>query len=260
MKGKFKAAVIVISGDERQRSLAETLLMRGHEVSVSESAPADAISAVSGSDAVIFPRYLPCEVLHAVPGMVSSCGPDAVVFSWEHLDCPRRVYDLSCDEFFLWQNAKITAEGALFCAMKQLRRTIAGARVLVLGAGRVAECTADIFGSVGASVTIAARNTASLARASARGWSAVNINNVDLCGYDVIINTVPCRIINEDAVPAGTVLLELASPPYGFDLEHARSRNIIAERLPSLPAAYAPVSAASAIADVVERVMEGERS
>ena len=51
----------------------------------------------------------------------------------------------------------------------------------------------------------------------------------------------------------GALVLDLASPPYGVDLEAAEKLNFEARREPGLPGRYCPMSAARALYNAVLR-------
>ena len=82
-------------------------------------------------------------------------------------------------------NAVPTAEGAVQIAMEQLPITIHGARVLVVGFGRVGRALAQRLAALGAKVTVAARRYESLAWAQASGYGAEQTGQLAgwLCGW-----------------------------------------------------------------------------
>ena len=71
--------------------------------------------------------------------------------------------------------------------------------------------------------------------------------------YDVIINTVPARVLEKEigTVKKGCYLLELASAPYGFDPENAQNINF--EIGASLPGKISPESAGLEILSCILR-------
>ena len=54
--------------------------------------------------------------------------------------------------------------------------------------------------------------------------------------------------------------MELASAPYGFDLDMAKALGVQCVPLPGLPAKYSPRSAAMALRDAVVQLLEEERA
>ncbi len=79
-------------------------------------------------------------------------------------------------------------------------------------------------------------------------------NDCNLGNYDLIVSTVPCNIFFEEdlaKIKKGAKLIELASPPYSFDLGVADSLDIDYQVLPSLPAKVLPVQSAELICEFV---------
>ena len=67
----------------------------------------------------------------------------------------------------------------------------------------------------------------------------------------IIINTVPATVLYEaqlERLDKQTMLIELASFPYGFDSAKAMSLGLEVALLPALPAKYAYASSAAAMA------------
>ena len=70
----------------------------------------------------------------------------------------------------------------------------------------------------------------------------------------------PARILNEAAlarIGGETLLIELASPPYGADPETAKRLNVRMVLAGGLPGRYAPMDAGAALFEALQqRVME----
>lgn len=157
-------------------------------------------------------------------------------------------------------NAVPTAEGAVQIAMEQLPITIHGARVLVVGFGRVGRALAQRLAALGAKVTVAARRYESLAWAQASGYGAEQTGQLAgwLCGYDLVVNTVPALVLGEaelaDLKP-DCLVLDLASKPGGVDLEAAGRLGRTVIWALSLPGKVAPVTAGSAIKNTIYHML-----
>ena len=117
-------------------------------------------------------------------------------------------------------NAVPTAEGAIQLAMEHLPITLHGARVLIIGFGRVGRLSAQRFAALGARVSVAARSYEQLAWAQALGLGAEQLGHLTgwLCGYDLVVNTVPATVLHraelEDLKP-DCLIIDLASKPGG---------------------------------------------
>ena len=82
---------------------------------------------------------------------------------------------------------------------------------------------------------------------------------------DVIVNTIPAHVLGADALEAigrDTPIVELASPPYGMDMQEAVRRGLQVCVESGLPGRYAPMDAGGALFDALARGMaeieEGE--
>ena len=157
-------------------------------------------------------------------------------------------------------NAVPTAEGAVQLAMEHLPITIHGAKVLIIGFGRVGRLTAQRFQAMGARVSVAARKYDQLAWAQAMGFGGEHLSNLKgwLCGYDLIVNTVPAQVLGreelEDIKP-DCLILDLASKPGGVDLGAAGALGLTVIWALSLPGKVAPVTAGAAIRDTIYNML-----
>ena len=80
-------------------------------------------------------------------------------------------------------------------------------------------------------------------------------------GYDLIINTVPARLLSGEILhrmSAGTVILDLASVPGGIDLDTAGKLGLNVTWALSLPGKYAPITAGIMIGETVLSYLESE--
>ena len=153
-------------------------------------------------------------------------------------------------------NAVPTAEGAVQLAMEHLPITIHGARVLICGFGRVGRATAQRFGALGAKVSVAARSYGQLAWAQAMGFGAEELSRMSgwLCGYDLIVNTIPARVLGRaelEDLKEDCLILDLASKPGGVDLAAAGDLGRTVIWALSLPGKVAPVTAGAAIRSTI---------
>ncbi len=280
-----RTKVAVLGGDERQTRLSSILAGSGYKVSAYGTDGAatgvtrygTAEEAVSDSDAVIFPlpavksgAYLneKSDVRVSVTKILDAIKSEAVIFAGKadadfKALCADRglcLIDYYDSEPFTVKNAWLTAEGALHVYMSEKKISVRDGEILVIGSGRVAKCAAWAFSALGAGVTVMARNKGALI-----WWSLEGVRTVDLDdkearlhafahGYDAIINTVPVTFITGCAlslIPEKTMVIDLASSPYGVDIAEARERGVELHRAPSLPGRYAPESAARVIAEEI---------
>ena len=175
-----------------------------------------------------------------------------------------RISDYAKREAFALMNAVPTAEGALLLALQNGKRTVFGMRVAVIGYGKVAFATAKLFYAVGADVTVFARKAQARIEAHMMGYTAKPISELSECidAYELLINTVPARILNREALSKmskNALLLELASAPFGLDFEEAANLGIHAECASGLPGRFFPETAGYAVADTVLDILREKK-
>ena len=164
------------------------------------------------------------------------------------------------DEQYLIENANLTAEGAIWAAMNKMSIALSHAKCLVIGYGRIGKELTKKLRSLGAEVTVAARSAESREEA---GENSIPISEIRSAvgKADLILNTVPRLIISENSlfsIKNTAFLLELASKPYGFDLQRAKAIGIRAYLESGLPGRYCPESAAFALYQFIERSVKIE--
>ena len=170
------------------------------------------------------------------------------------------MIDLWADEALLWDNARLTAEGALASAMRASTRALAGMKCLVIGWGRVGRALTEMLVALGTRVTVASRTHSGRNRAVERGAEAADTACM-AHGRKLVFNTAPAMVLDGatlEAADPDAMLIDLASPPYGIDLRAAWNRGLRAWREPGLPGRYCPQSAAEAILRAMDRSGRGE--
>lgn len=172
---------------------------------------------------------------------------------------PFRLVDLAQDEAFVRRNAQLTAEGALAAALKG-EWALLDRRCLVLGYGRIGRALTRALLGLRAPVTVCARRANARALARDVGASVCSFEGLKplLGSFDLIFNTVPAPVLDGEAlcaISSRALLMDLASPPYGFDLAAARELGLDARRESGLPGRYCPESAARALLMAVERAL-----
>lgn len=164
---------------------------------------------------------------------------------------------------FVMGNAAITAEGALWRLMEESERTVQGLRVLVCGWGRIGTLLSLRLAALGAYVGCVARRDEDRAMIEALGLEVLEYCRLEssIGGFDAVVNTVPARVITDPMLcmmADGAMVMELASPPGGFDRKLAENIGLRVLYAPGLPGVYAPESAAALIKETVYKVISEE--
>ena len=269
----------LLGGDGRAVRLCALLRADGHEVrpfSLENALPdcvPEAEEAVAWAESVVLP--LPSErdgLLNAplssfkspCAPLLSFAAPGTRVFAGgageELRSACRRgglpLTDLLRREDYALRNAELTAEGAV-ALLLQGEGALRGSEVLIAGFGRIGRRLAAKLLALGAHVTVLARAPEDRALAEILGCRALK-SLAEAPAPDAVVNTVPAVIFGQaELVGFGEArLLELASAPYGFDREAARSLGKRVELCSGLPGKCAPLAAAEAMRDVIYSVLE----
>lgn len=173
-----------------------------------------------------------------------------------------KCVNLWADERLLRENAYLTAEAAVATAMRH-SGGVRGRRSAVIGYGRIGSALVEILGHMGSEVTLYSRSAEKRRMAGAAGALALDMEEIadSIGSAELIFSTSPALVLDEGRlarVSKEAMLIDLASPPYGFELEEAREKGLRAYREPGLPGRYCPLSAARVIYGAVVRWEESE--
>ncbi|MGC8486991.1 MAG: hypothetical protein ACP5QO_02040 [Clostridia bacterium] len=161
------------------------------------------------------------------------------------------------DPTFVWENARLTGEGALAWALSRTTQTLRGAHPVVYGFGRVGLAAAYYLGAVGCRVHVVSRNDNERGAAGVLGHIPHRLGALPP-DITLVINTIPAPVIDEEEAAqfgGNTPVLDLASDPGGFS---QRARRLLGDRLerrPGLPGLAVPETAARVLREALVRVL-----
>lgn len=271
--------ISVIGGDLRQAEVAKLFSDAGYEVTTyGMKNPSDAtIQQASDADVIIFPMPV-CigkkinapffdgeiyaeEILDNMSWKTIVLGGKFPDFMKERMKRRNIIFEdyLEREELAI-KNAEATAEGALEIAIRETPITINESRSIVTGWGRIAKFMALMLRSLGSEVTIYARKLSARAEAQSLGFKALDISDMknNISGYDIIINTVPAMLFDEEALiktDKNTLIIDLASKPGGVDFEAADALGIQAIQALGLPGKTAYRTAGKIIYEAIENIL-----
>lgn len=283
---KHTLNIWVIGGDLRQAKLAGLLQNDGHMVhtyalDTAPELPSACEPELTGAelaDCVILPLPVTgsgtmlnaplSDQAHPLSQILDALHPGQIICAGkagEHTLALARERGLILHDYFAREelavaNAVPTVEGAIQIAMEELPITLHGARVLVMGYGRLGRLLAHRLDALGARVSVCARKWADLAWIEAFGYGVEQTDRLEgwLCGYDLLINTIPAPILDQARLAElkpGALVIDLASRPGGVDTDAARRLGIKAIRALSLPGKAAPVTAGRAIQSTIYNIL-----
>ena len=276
----------VVGGDKRNIALAEMLFRLGHRVKMygfinyERETPMQCkniYEAISGAEYVIGP--MPCAhggvlnaPFHNAPILVEDLlrlikpsqtfiagyiKPETFVVAEKY---GVNAIDMLSREELLVQNAIPTAEGAIKIAIEETDITLHGSNMLVIGYGRIGTVLSRMLRGIGAAVSTVVNSGRAVALAKSCGHKAVRFADMEeqLREADVIFNTVPKILLdkrNMKHIRKETLIIDLASPPYGVDINVARDFGLKVLFATSLPGKIAPVTTAGYIMETINHII-----
>lgn len=249
--------IAVVGGDEREQEIARLAATTGATVRAFgfpwpedgiegvERAPNPA-QALEGARYALFPipgiseeghLYAPAAAspIRSDAYLLGRMASDAHVILGQADENLRRVaettgiglHEYEDDQELMLLRGPAIVEGALQQAIDATDVTIHGATVCVVGYGNIGGLLTKTMVLLGARVHVAARNRIQRAHAHASGAIPLPLEELpDLApGLDMLFSTVPVQITGSEileGLPIGALVMDLAAPPGGVDLELAR--------------------------------------
>ncbi len=279
----------VIGGDRRNVYLAKALRDDGHLVRMFGFARYDReaiseedslFSAISGADyviggtpvssdgtnfnAVFSPVPIPCDdVFRLVRSDQTFLGgyirPEVLELAQRY---NVKTIDLLKFESLSILNAIPTAEGAIQIAIAETDITLHECNTLVIGFGRIGKMLCKILSAMSAEITVAVNSDEAGAMAKSMGYEAIYSSRMNprLSEFQIIFNTVPKILLDKSNlkfVREDSIIIDLASPPFGVDYEASKTFNIRTLFANSLPGSVAPRTVASYIKETIYSIIGG---
>lgn len=255
--------IAVVGGDEREQEIARLAAAEGADVTafgfpwpaegIADVRPSrDAAEALQGAHYALFPipgisadgaLFAPSAREPIVPtiALLRQLAPGAHVIlgaADEHLTAAAAkagvtLHEYEWDTELMLLRGPAIVEGALAAAIANTRVTIHEANVCVVGHGTIGALFARTLVLLGARVTVAARNPVQRAAARAVGAQAVPLAELPLLapGLAMLFSTVPAAVVDRavlERLPRGSLVMDLAAPPGGVDLDAARALGHVA--------------------------------
>lgn len=262
--------ILIVGGDQRNRHLFEELRGDGFDVAaVALDEGSVTIPDCGGFDVVIGPvpfsrdgvaLYAPLYPSRlAIDDFLAKLPPSASLFAGtipadRAANC--RYIDLTKDSGLYERNLVPTCEGIVQLILNGIDFTVAGAKILVAGYGKVGRALVALLGKLDAELAVYSADETERAALHARGMLALLD---DLTPYDIVVNTIPAVVFTGERLRTlrqGTLLIDVASAPGGVDPQAAESLGIRLVVAPGLPGRKAPRTVARAMKEVILRVLD----
>lgn len=247
----------VLGQDARQAAAGRALAAAGYAVGGAEQVPR--------ADYLLLPLPLEAEgtalgeLLGAArPGVLALGGKVSAAAKTLARQAGVELVDYFARPELTVYNAIPTAEGCIALLMQHRRRTLWGSGILLLGFGTVGQALGLRLAGLGAQVTVAARRAQQRALAESLGLRAVPLDQLETAATDTVVNTIPAPVLDRrrlSSLPAGSLIVDLASKPGGTDFAAAACLGHHAIHALSLPAVCAPETAGEAVARTVQAIL-----
>lgn len=160
------------------------------------------------------------------------------------------------DEQFVIENTYISDEALLAYMIIDNNISLSNANILILGYGHCGKDLANKLEQFNAKVTVSNRNDHYHDEVVTKGYRYIRLNELTLEGYDFIINTIPCNIIDDKMLKTKDdkcQIYDVSSKPYGLQSD---KRDTNYHLLKQLPTKYAYQSSALALFKAIKRAVE----
>ena len=261
----FNDKIYIFGDDDRQHALFSLFLKKGFNTAISSNCFSDETKKVryshyfnenksfEGTDFLIFPIPIKKEMIDNIfPFAHKNNYIIGGLFDKELINFCKyygiSYYDLYKSGSFVANNAKITAEGAVFNAMQSSKITISGSRCLVIGYGNCGKKICGLLKYMKAQISVVENNICS----KCHNVSFYNdINDIkSVHNLDFIFNTAPSAVLTQnilERLSKNVTIIDIASAPGGTDFDYCTKHDITAKLCPGIPGIYAPVTAAHII-------------
>ncbi|TDB86320.1 serine carboxypeptidase [Actinomadura sp. KC216] len=249
--------VAVVGGDEREREIARLAATTGATVRAygfpwpdggieGVAHAASAAEALDGAHYALFPipgiasdgvLFAPAAPEPILPGaaLLSRLAPGATIILGQADERLRKaaaeqgvaLAEYEHDTELMLLRGPAIVEGALQIAIAETDVTVHAADVGVVGHGNIGRLLARTLVLLGARVHLFARNPVQRADALSAGCVPHPLAELPVraAGLSMLFSTVPTRIVDREvlaALPPASLVMDLAAPPGGIDLDAAR--------------------------------------
>ncbi|MCL2574678.1 MAG: NAD(P)-binding domain-containing protein [Defluviitaleaceae bacterium] len=158
------------------------------------------------------------------------------------------------------KNAVPTSEGVIAHLVRNRESTIADSRVLIIGYGICGRDLARRLKALDADVYALVRNREKEFAATEDGMKTIYLHGLFEYDFDMIINTVPQEVLTQEMVRRlgdSAMLIDIASAPYGFNMELAKSLNEKSALLAGIPGKHALKTSGEILGAYIDAVLKG---
>lgn len=261
----FNDKIYIFGDDDRQRALFSIFLEKGFNTAILSNCFSDKSkkiryshyfnenSSFEGTDFLIFPIPLKKDMIdnifpfaHKNNYLIGGLLDKELTDFCNYYNI--KYYDLYRSKNFVTNNAKITAEGAIFNAMRSSKITISDSKCMVIGYGNCGKKICSLLEYMKACITVVENNMCTKCHNAAFYNDIAEVRSIH--SFDFIFNTAPSIVLKQNILEKlnkNVTIIDIASAPGGTDFDYCQKHDITAKLCPGIPGIYAPESAAHII-------------
>ena len=264
--------IAVLSGDKRQHYIVSYLNNHGYPAYIKTNLDFnDDTSIVCGMPFTKDNEYINCDLYSSYPidTFIKLLKPGQLVFSGNIppkttnalKEKDVKTIDLLDNDYVVWNNAALTAEGLIAQIINNTDYSIQNANVLIIGFGKCGINIASRLQSLNSYVYIYDHTQEHLSFAKSLGYGCIAYEQLydKLSIFDIVINTVPSQVLQEQHLAVlnnSCSIFDISSKPYGFVKKQIDDKNLSLITCPGIPGKTAPKSAGELIAQSIISYLE----
>ena len=172
------------------------------------------------------------------------------------------ILDIMKNEEFAVLNAIPTAEETIRIIIDNTKKVLHNANCLIMGYGRIGKVLAKKLNALSVKVECLVSDNIEKIWCRVEGYNYIEFENIKnksdlLKKYDIIINTIPKIILTDELkeIRKDTLIIDLASKPYGIDRSIVKQENLNFIEALGLPGKSAPITVAENMYEVIKNTI-----
>lgn len=172
------------------------------------------------------------------------------------------ILDIMKNEEFAVLNAIPTAEETIRIIIDNTKKVLHNTNCLIMGYGRIGKVLAKKLNSLSVKVECLVSDNIEKTWCRVEGYNYIEFENIKnksdlLKKYDIIINTIPKIILTDELkeIRKDTLIIDLASKPYGIDRSIVKQENLNFIEALGLPGKSAPITVAENMYEVIKNTI-----
>ena len=172
------------------------------------------------------------------------------------------ILDIMKNEEFAVLNAIPTAEETIRIIIDNTKKVLHNANCLIMGYGRIGKVLAKKLNALSVKVECLVSDNMEKIWCRVEGYNYIEFENIKnksdlLKKYDIIINTIPKIILTDELkeIRKDTLIIDLASKPYGIDRSIVKQENLNFIEALGLPGKSAPITVAENMYELIKNTI-----